>query len=72
MHHHASRQHKITVAVLLNIFFTIIESVGGVLTNNRAILSDALHNLGDSIVLIISVTAEKNALKPADARKTYG
>ncbi|MGM0462054.1 MAG: cation diffusion facilitator family transporter [Fibrobacterota bacterium] len=72
MHHHSSRQHNIKVAVFLNVFFTIIEIVGGVLTNSLAILSDALHDLGDSIVLIISLTAEKNALKPADARKTYG
>lgn len=52
--------------------FTIIEIVGGLWTNSLAILSDALHDFGDSIALIVSLVAEKKLKKPADTKRTYG
>ncbi len=48
-HHHAGKNIKI--AFFLNLSFTVIELIGGVLTNSVAIMSDALHDLGDSIAL---------------------
>ncbi|WP_420578317.1 cation diffusion facilitator family transporter [Ekhidna sp.] len=38
------------VAFFLNLSFTIIEVIGGLYTNSLAILSDALHDLGDSLI----------------------
>ncbi|MCR9065299.1 MAG: cation transporter [Cytophagales bacterium] len=54
--HHHSHSHihsteNISTAFWLNISFTIIEIIGGFLTNSVAILSDALHDLGDSLSL---------------------
>lgn len=69
---HNQREQNIKTAVFLNIFFTVIEVVGGLWTNSLAILSDALHDFGDSIVLIMSLIAEKKAKKPADTKRTYG
>ncbi|MGP4076115.1 cation diffusion facilitator family transporter [Halobacillus sp. K22] len=51
-HHHVdSSTGKIKTAFFLNLFFTIIEIIGGIMTNSMAILSDALHDLGDSLSL---------------------
>lgn len=74
-HHHlqtGERSKKILFAGLLNIGFTIIEIIGGILTNSVAILSDALHDFGDSIALITAYYAEKQAERPADSKKTFG
>ncbi len=70
--HHSTREKNIRWAVFLNVTFTIIELIGGLLTNSLAILSDALHDLGDSVALITSLIAEKKAKKPADLKRTYG
>jgi cobalt-zinc-cadmium efflux system protein len=70
--HPSTREKNIRWAVFLNVTFTIIELIGGLLTNSLAILSDALHDLGDSVALITSLIAEKKAKKPADLKRTYG
>lgn len=69
-HHHNIRNIKI--ATFLNIGFTLIEFVGGVLTNSLAILADALHDLGDSLVLISSWKIEHEARREPDWRRTFG
>lgn len=71
-HNHNNREKNIKTAVFLNVAFTIIEVVGGLWTNSLAILSDALHDFGDSVALITSLIAEKKAKKPADTKRTYG
>lgn len=73
MHDHShSRGKNIKVAILLNVSFTIIEIIGGILTNSLAILSDALHDFGDSVVLISAWFAEKKAEQGPDAKRTFG
>ena len=37
---------NILIAFLLNLFFAIIEFIGGILTNSVAIISDAVHDVG--------------------------
>lgn len=60
MHSHDhEKSKKISWAIALNITFTIIEVIGGLLTNSLTILSDALHDFGDSLVLILAWFAEK-------------
>ncbi len=70
--HNHSREQNIKIAALLNISFTVIEIVGGLWTNSLAILSDALHDFGDSVALLFSLFAEKKAKQPADSKRTYG
>ena len=70
--HHHTREQNIGAAVVLNVGFTLIELAGGLWTNSLAILSDALHDLGDSITLVTSWFAERGARKPPDARRTFG
>ena len=71
-HHSNGSSSNIRAAFILNLSFTVIEIIGGLLTNSMAILSDALHDLGDSISLGLSWYLEKYATKQRDARYTYG
>lgn len=72
-HHHHHESHKnIAVAFFLNLAFTFIEIVGGLLTNSMAILSDAVHDLGDSVTLGLSWYLERLSHKPRTERLTYG
>jgi cobalt-zinc-cadmium efflux system protein len=66
------REKRVRFAAFLNFGFTIIELVGGFWTNSLAILSDALHDFGDSIALFVSWLFERGAKKSPDARYTFG
>ena len=50
-HHHHHDTGNIKVAFWLNLVFCLLEFAGGLFTNSVAILSDALHDLGDSFSL---------------------
>ena len=71
-HHHAM-VGNIRTAILLNFSFTIVELIGGLMTNSMAVLSDALHDLGDTIILTFSFFSEKySGKKIEDTSFTYG
>jgi cobalt-zinc-cadmium efflux system protein len=56
----------------INLAFTILEAIGGLYTNSLAIVSDALHDFGDSFTLGLSWYLEGRSRKGSDARYTYG
>ncbi|MHB8075195.1 cation diffusion facilitator family transporter [Desulfosporosinus fructosivorans] len=63
---------KIFWVTLLNATITVAEIVGGILSGSLALLSDAVHNLSDTVAIALSYYANKIAQKPKDARKTFG
>ena len=65
-------EKNILVAFLLNITFSIFEFFGGIFTNSVAILSDAIHDMGDAISIGISYFLERKSKKKADKKYTYG
>ena len=69
-HHHA--EGNVKVAFFLNLSFTIIEIIGGLYTNSLAILSDALHDLGDSLSLGLSWYFQKLSKKGRTKTFSYG
>ena len=60
------------LSLVLNTGFTIFEFVIGFFSGSLALISDASHNLTDSISLLISYLAAKVAKKQANFNKTYG
>lgn len=70
-HNHSSTSN-IKIAFFLNLSFTILEIIGGLWTNSMAILSDALHDLGDSFSLGIAWYLEGYSKKKPDEKFTYG
>lgn len=71
-HHHSASFKNIRVAFLLNFIFSMIEIVGGLLTNSSAILSDAIHDLGDSLSLALAMIFEKKSNKEPNNKFSYG
>ncbi len=65
-------EKNILIAFLLNMFFSIIELIGGIFTNSVAIISDSLHDFGDSISIGISYFLEKKSKKKPDNNYTFG
>ncbi len=57
---------------MLNATITIAEVVGGILSGSLALLSDAVHNLSDTIAIALSYFANRIAQKPKDAKRSYG
>ncbi len=66
------RENHILVAFALNLFFSVFELVGGVLTGSVAISSDAIHDLGDAISIGMSYLLERKSRKEPDQTYTYG
>ena len=65
-------EKNILIAFLLNLAFSIFELIGGIFTNSVAIISDALHDFGDSISIGISYILEKKSKQKPDKHYTYG
>jgi cobalt-zinc-cadmium efflux system protein len=77
-HHHHShspkdiRGKKLFWVILLNLVITIAQVVGGFISNSLALLSDALHNMGDTAAIVIAWIANKVSRRKADERNTFG
>jgi len=77
--HHANihaHQHGIVknlkVALFLNLSFSIIEFVGGAYTNSMAVLTDAVHDLGDTFAIGLALFFQYYANKGRDEKYSYG
>lgn len=71
-HHDHADVKNIKVAFFLNLSFTVFEIIGGFYTNSIAILSDAVHDLGDSLSLGLAWYFQKMAKKGSNASYSYG
>jgi len=76
MGHNHSHDHKDTdnlkVAFFLNLAFTVIEFFGGIYVNSIAIISDAVHDLGDSLSLGTSWFLQIKSKQKADKTFSFG
>ncbi|NCC18206.1 MAG: cation transporter [Bacteroidia bacterium] len=63
---------NIRTAFFLNLAFAFVELIGGIITNSVAILSDAVHDFGDSISLAIAWALQKKSNKAKDDKYSYG
>lgn len=71
-HDHSASIKNIKAAFFLNLIFSIIEIVGGIFTNSVAILSDAVHDLGDSLSLGLAWYFQKISGRKSNNRYSYG
>lgn len=65
-------EKNILIAFLLNLSFSVFEFVGGIFTGSVAIMSDAVHDIGDAAGIGISFFLEKKSRKQPDEKYTYG
>ena len=77
MAHHHDRHadgggRRLLVVTVLNILITIAEVIGGIMANSLALLSDAVHNLSDTIAILLAYIARRISGKASNERKTFG
>ena len=60
------------IGLIVNLLFTAVEAGYGLWADSLALLSDALHNLGDVLGLALAGGAAWLASRPANLRRTYG
>ena len=65
-------ERNILIAFILNIFFSIFEFIGGIITGSVSIISDAVHDMGDAASIGISFLLEKLSKKQPDTNYSYG
>jgi cobalt-zinc-cadmium efflux system protein len=74
-HHHSTAkisEKNLLAAVVLNFTITLAEIIGGILSNSLALLSDAIHNLGDGLAVLIAYIAHRISKRESNQRKTFG
>lgn len=65
-------KNQLILPFVLNLFFTVFEFLGGLYTNSIALISDSIHDIGDSISIGISMILENKSKKKANETYTYG
>jgi len=72
MNHDQKSDHNIGLAFGLNLGFALFEFIGGLWINSMAVISDALHDFGDSLSLGFVWYFKRLARRQEDSRFTYG
>ena len=65
-------ERNIFIAFILNLAFSVFEFIGGVFTGSVAIVSDAIHDIGDATSIGVAFFLEKKSKKRPDEKYTYG
>lgn len=65
-------EKNILIAFILNLAFSVFEFISGILTGSVAIISDAVHDIGDAASIGIAWLLEKKSKQAPDDQYTYG
>jgi cobalt-zinc-cadmium efflux system protein len=74
-HHHNTSDNSsrsLLLATVLNLSITVVEIIGGILSNSLALLSDAAHNLGDTLAVFLAYVAQRISRRESNESKTFG
>jgi len=74
-HNHDTNQvslPKLIFTIILNLIITTAQIVGGIISGSLALISDAIHNLSDSVSVILAWFAQVLSRKPSTLKSTFG
>ncbi len=71
-HHKHSSGKNLKLVFFLNLGFTILEFIGGMYVNSIAIISDAVHDLGDSLSLGTSWYLDHKSQQKSNSKFSFG
>jgi cobalt-zinc-cadmium efflux system protein len=57
---------------LINAGIMVMEVIGGIISGSLALLSDAVHKLGDGFSLVLAYVANRLGMKSANDKNTFG
>lgn len=65
-------QGRLIGVLVLNLIITLAELAGGMLANSLALVSDAVHNFGDTLSIFVAWLAGRISDRDPNIRKTFG
>lgn len=68
----AHSKSTLWLSLMITLFFTVVEFVGGIVSNSLALLSDSFHMLSDVLALGLSMVAIYFANKKPTSNYTFG
>ena len=74
-HTHDTKQvslPKLVFTIFLNLIITAAQIIGGIISGSLALISDAIHNLSDSVSVILAWLAQVLSRKPSTLKSTFG
>src|SRR4051794_34937129 len=71
-HHHGTVSRKLVIASIATSIFVVIEIVVGIRASSLALVGDALHNVTDTLALLLALFAVRLERRPATSAKSYG
>ena len=78
-HHHghshavsSSSLRSLTIALVLNAAYTLVEVIAALLAGSLSLLADAGHNLSDVVALAVAAGAVMLARRPATPNRSFG
>ncbi len=70
--HSGISERNLLITVILNFTISAAEIAGGIISNSLALLSDAVHNLGDGLAVLLAYIAHRISKRDPNTRKTFG
>jgi cobalt-zinc-cadmium efflux system protein len=68
----ASWGKRLFITMVMNLIIPAVQIVGGIISGSMALISDALHNLGDFVAVLISYLALQIGQRGATPSLTFG
>lgn len=65
-------EKNMVLAFVLNLLFAAVEFAGGLWSGSVAIVSDAIHDLGDALSIGVACALERKSHRQPDEKYTYG
>jgi cobalt-zinc-cadmium efflux system protein len=70
--HRSASRRALTAVLVLTVGFTVVEIVGGLLTDSLALLADAGHMFSDTFAIGLALAALVLAGRPSTPRRSFG
>ncbi len=72
MANHSNAEKKTGASLAINIGVSTVELAAGLFTGSLALISDAIHNIGDSMTLLTTYMAMRISKREPDEKYTFG
>ena len=67
-----NKESRLIISAGLNLATTVAQIIGGIFSGSLSLISDALHNLSDTVALVISLFAVRLAKRKNTEAQTFG
>ncbi|NMC58963.1 MAG: cation transporter [Candidatus Methanofastidiosa archaeon] len=71
-HEHETSKNRVLATIILNTSITAFEIIGGIFSRSTALLSDALHNLSDTVAGVLTYSTMRISERKANRKFTFG